>query len=58
MWELKNILLKNSWVKEEIKTPVIVYLETKNATNTARKTHNMQPKIYFGGKLLDLKFCY
>lgn len=57
MWELKSILLKNSWVKEEIKTPVIVYLESKNA-NTACKTHNMQPKIYFGRKLLDLKFCY
>lgn len=57
MWELKNILLKNSWVKEEIKIPVIVYLGSKNA-NTASKTHNMQPKIYFGGKLLDLKFCY
>lgn len=46
MWELKNIILKNFWVKEEINTPFIDHLKSKKNDNTINKTHKMQPKIY------------
>ena len=29
MWKLNSVLLNNQWVKEEIKSEIKIYLETK-----------------------------
>ena len=33
-WRLKNILLKNEWVNQEIKEEIIKYMEAKENENT------------------------
>lgn len=50
---MKNILFKNYWVREEIKTVVVNYLENKN-DNITNKTHKMLAKDLLEGKWLDL----
>lgn len=46
---MKNILFKNYWVREEIKTVVVNYLENKN-DNITNKTHKMLAKDLLEGK--------
>ena len=43
-WTLKNILLKNGWVNQEIKEEISKYMETNENENTIAKTFGMKQK--------------
>ena len=54
-WRLNNILLKNGWVREEIKRGIKRYIETNDNGNTTYQNFVDTAKAVIRGKFISLQ---
>ena len=57
-WRLKNMLLNNQWITEEIKEEINKYLETNDNENMTTQDLPDVAKAVLEGKFMTIQSCF